>query len=194
MNDLRSTRIALPALLITAIAVLYAAATALTGWEPSFGWLMQSVIHVGEMLAVIALALSGAAGSGRSARIGLGAAVLGQAILASAELIWPSRPDFGDVLFAIGPMLTGMGLIAAGIAVLCAKRWTGWRQVTPITLGIYIFVVMIPVLVGSGGPPAPAALWTIGGWDVLWALIAVSALTQAATADVGHHHVVVKVR
>jgi hypothetical protein len=103
---------------------------------------------------VVALALSGAAGSGRAARTGLGASILGQAILAGAELTWPSKPDLGDMLFAIGPILTGFGLLAAGIAVLCAKRWAGWYQFTPIALGVYVFAVMIPVLIGSGGPPA----------------------------------------
>jgi hypothetical protein len=37
------------------------------GGDVSLGWLIQSVIHVGELLGVVALAMSGAAGSGRTA-------------------------------------------------------------------------------------------------------------------------------
>jgi hypothetical protein len=60
-----------------------------------------------------------------------------------------------------------------------------WQRVMPIAVGAYVFVVLIPALVGSGGPPAPAALWAIAGWEVLWALTAVAALTQPATPDRG---------
>ena len=190
MNGLRSSRTAaLTALVITTIAVLYAAGEALTGGEPSLGWLIQAVIHLGELLAVLALGLYGAAGTGRLARIGLGAALLGQAILTGAELTWPSNPDLGNVLFAVGPMLTGAGLVVAGSAVLRAGHWRGLPRFTPLAVGIYVFAVLIPVLIGSGGPPAPAALWAIGGWDLLWALTAVSALTQGAAADAGRRRV-----
>lgn len=190
MTYVRSLRTsALFALLITAAAVLYTAGAALLGWEPSLGWLIQSVIHVGELLAVVALTRSGAAGAGRAARIGLGAAMLGQATLASAEVVWPRSPDLGDVLFGIGPTLTGVGLVVAGIQVLRRRRLGPWQRVTPIAVGAYVFVILTPVLIGSGGPPAPAALWAIAGWDVLWALTAFAALTQAATPDRGNHRV-----
>jgi hypothetical protein len=187
MTVLRARTAAQLALFITAAAVLYAAAAALTGWEPSLGWLIQAVIHVGELSAVAALALSGAAGSGRAARVGIGMAILGQATLAGAEVIWTRAPDLGDVLFGVGPTLTGAGLVVAGIAVLRARRWTGWQRFMPLTLGIYVFAIMTPVMVGSGGPPAVAALVTIAGWDVLWALIAISTLTTQTTSDASGH-------
>jgi hypothetical protein len=180
MEQLRSARtIALVALVITAAAVLYAAGSALSHWEPSLGWLIQAVIHVGELLTVVALAGSGAAGPGRAAKLGIGAAILGQAILAGAELIWPSLPGVGDTLFAVGPLLTGAGLLVAGILVVRNRRWTGWHRWTPVAVGAYVFAVLIPVLIGSGGPPAPTALWAISGWDALWALTAISALTAS---------------
>ena len=179
MNDSPLRPTALAALAITLLAVLYAAGSAVTGWEPDLGWLLQSVIHLGELLAVVALALSGAAGRGRAARFGLAAAVLGQAVLAAAEVIYPQLPDLGNTLFAVGPLLTGVGLVAAGIAVVRAGRWSGWQRFTPLAVGAYVFVVLIPVLIGSGGPPAPAALWSIAGWDLLWMLVAVSALSAA---------------
>ena len=167
------------AVTITLLAVLYAAGSAVTGWEPGLGWLLQAVIHAGELLAVLALALSGAAGPGRAARAGLAAAVFGQAVLVAAETIYPRMEDLGDTLFAVGPLLTGAGLVAAGVAVVRAGRWHGWQRFTPLAVGAYVFVVLIPVLIGSGGPPSPAALWSIAGWDLLWMLVAVSALSAA---------------
>jgi len=190
MTDIRVPRTtALPALLITATAVLYAAGAALRGWEPPLGWLIQSVIHIGELLAVLALTWSHAAGPGRTARVGLAAAMLGQATLACAEVTWPNSPDLANVLFGVGPMLTGVGLVVAGIPVLRGRRWTAWRRFTPIAVGAYVFIILTPVLIGSGGPPAPAALWAIAGWDVLWALLAIAALTQAAITYSASHRV-----
>ncbi len=84
-----TSRAGVTAFVVTGLAVLYAAAVAVTGWEPSFGWLAQSVIHVGELLVVVALALSGVAGGGRPGRGGLVAAALGQGTMAMAEVVWP---------------------------------------------------------------------------------------------------------
>ena len=53
MNNTRvSALIAVP---VTAIAVLYAAACAAFSWEPSLGWLIQALIHIGELAGVVAL-------------------------------------------------------------------------------------------------------------------------------------------
>jgi hypothetical protein len=56
---------------VTAIAVLYAAACAAFSWEPSLGWLIQALIHLGELAAVVALVSSGAVGASRPGRAGL---------------------------------------------------------------------------------------------------------------------------
>ncbi|EXG82075.1 hypothetical protein CryarDRAFT_3213 [Cryptosporangium arvum DSM 44712] len=171
---------ALVAVAICAIGVLYTAAMALTGAVLSFGWVIQSAIHLGEMLAVVALGRAGAAGGSRTARAGLGAAALGQAVLAAAEVIWVDSPGLGEVLFGVGPILTAVGLIGAGVVI--ARRWQrpAWQRFAPLALGIYIVAVMTPVLIGSGGPPAPAALWALVAWDALWETIAVSALVRPA--------------
>jgi hypothetical protein len=49
-------------------------------------------------------------------------------------------------------------------------------------LGIYVFVVMTPVIIVAGGPPAVPALGALLVWEVLWVLIAVAALTETAQA------------
>ena len=177
MNTVRLSRTAaIVCIAITACAVLYAAAVALTGWEPSLGYLAQAVIHLGELAAVIALALSSAAGNGWLARIGLGAAMLGQVLLVAAELIHPSSPDIGDQMFNVGPPLSAIGLLLAGVAVIRSRRWTSWHRFTPLVAGAYVFVVLIPVLIVSGAPPAPSAVWAIAGWEVCWMLIGISVL------------------
>jgi hypothetical protein len=38
---------------------------------------------------------------------------------------------------------------------------------------------MIPILIASGGPPAPAALWAICAWDLLWCATAAALLSTS---------------
>ena len=81
----------------------------------------------------------------------------------------------------IAPNLVGLGLILAGIAVIRAHRWTGWHRYVVLALGIYVFVVMTPLIIVSGGPPATAlGVVALLGWEILWALIAVSVLAETA--------------
>jgi hypothetical protein len=122
--------------------------------RPSSGWLLQAIIHIGELSAVVALASGGAAGRGRIARMGLGAAIAGQLIMTAAELIWPNTPDLGDVLFSVAPILTGAGLVTTGVATIRAREWAGSPRFLPLALGMYTILVLIPVMIGTGGPPA----------------------------------------
>jgi hypothetical protein len=164
---------ALSASAVTAVAVVYALGCAASGWDPSLGWLLQAVIHLGELAAVAALAWSGAVGDSRPGRGGLALAVAGQLLMAVAEVVYPHAHNLADTLFSIAPLLTGAGLITAGI-VIRRRRRSSWL---PLVLGLYTVIVLIPVMIGSGGPPSPAALTTIAGWDVLWLSVAASVLS-----------------
>lgn len=81
-----------------------------------------------------ALALSDAGGHGRVARVGLASAIVGQLIIAAAEVTWPSNRDLGDVLFSVSPILTGAGLVTAGVAIIRAGVWAGPSRFLPLTL------------------------------------------------------------
>lgn len=186
MDKTRASAVA--ALLITAFAVVYAGGSAVAGWEPRLGWLLQAIIHLGELAAVAALAFSsnlyGGTGTGtgtgtriRAGRIGLAAAAAGQLTIAAAEVVWPQSPDVAGVLFAVSPLLTGAGLITAGVTI--ARAGAGPGRWLPLALGGYTLLVLIPVMIGSGGPPAPLALWTIAGWDLLWLLVAAAVLVRS---------------
>jgi hypothetical protein len=173
---------ALTAMVVTAIAVLYAGVCAASGWDPSLGWLLQAVIHLGELAAVAALAWSGAVGASRAGRAGLSLAVAGQLLLAVAEVVYPHAQNLGDTLFSVGPVLTGAGLVTAGVVILRRRR-SSWL---PLVLGLYTVIVFIPVMIGTGGPPSTVALATIAGWDVLWLLAASSVLVPAPRPRPAH--------
>ena len=167
------------AAVITGLAVVYTVAVLLGMPDPDWAYLARGVIHVGELATFVALGLAGAAGTGLLGRLGIGVGVLGALLLAVAEVITLSAPATSETLFAIAPNLVGLGLVLAGIAVVRTGRWTGWRRWVTLALGVYVFAVLTPVLIASGGPPAYAAIAGLLVWQVLWVLIAVAVLVEA---------------
>lgn len=163
------------AAVITGLAVVYTVALLAGMPDPDAAVYGRVVMHLGELAAVVALALCGAAGSGWLARVGLTMAGLGQLMMAVGEL-FGSGPT-GDALFAVAPNLTGLGLILTGIAVIRAGVWSGWRRWITLVFGIYVFVPLAPMIIASGGPPAPLALVGLLAWEVLWVLLATAVLT-----------------
>lgn len=162
---------------ITGLGVGYGLAM-LAGWQPAWGPVAQAVLHLGALALVLALASAGVAGSGVAARAGFGLAMAGQALFMVAELVYPASPDSGDILFGVGPLLTGSGMIVVGSAVLRTRIWPGWSRLLPLAVGVWILVPVIPVLIATGGPPDPLALLTLIAWDVLWCVTGVAVLAR----------------
>jgi hypothetical protein len=173
---------ALIAVVVTVLATVYTVALLVGMQDPDWAYLPRGIIHLGELAALVALALGGAVGTGWLAKVGLALAGLGQLMLAVAEVITEGSPGLSDTLFGIAPNLVGVGLILTGIAILRTGRWSGWHRYVVLVLGIYVFAVMTPIIIASGGPPAVPALWALAGWEILWVLIAVAALAEAAEA------------
>ncbi|MGI5131200.1 hypothetical protein ACQEVB_30655 [Pseudonocardia sp. CA-107938] len=166
---------------VTVLGVGYGLA-AIAGWAPSWGSVAQAVLHVGELAVVVAL--FGVIGAHRVGRAGLAAAAVGQVVLVVAELVYPADPGLGDVLFGIAPLLSGIGMIVAG--VVAARLWHGWQRFLPLAVGIWIIVPTTPILIITGGPPAPLALAAVVVWDVLWAATGLLVVRSTATASVAN--------
>jgi hypothetical protein len=171
--------VAVVAAVITGLATAYTVALLLGMPDPDWAYLARGLIHVGELATFIALGLAGAAGTGLLGRLGIGVGVLGALLLAFAEVTTLSAPGTSETLFAIAPTLVGIGLVLAGIAVVRTGRWTGWRRWVTLALGVYVFVVLTPLIITSGGPPAPPAIAGLLVWQVLWVLIAVAVVVEA---------------
>ncbi|WP_299932461.1 hypothetical protein [uncultured Nocardioides sp.] len=115
------------------------------------------VQHVGLLAGIAALARAGIMVQGRSALWGVGLAVTGMALLAVTELIailarrstYPGDgTGLADALYGVSSVAVGVGLILAGIAVRRGGRWTGWRGLVVLVAGIFVFVPMMPALMG----------------------------------------------
>ena len=134
------------------------------------------VQHLGLLAGIAALARAAVMAQGRGARWGTGLAVSGMALLAVTELIAISArnstyPGDGtallDVLYGVSSVAVGGGLLLAGIAVRHGGRWTGWRGLVVLVAGIFVFVPMMPALMG----PFMVARVAITVWMLLFAVL-----------------------
>jgi uncharacterized protein YndB with AHSA1/START domain len=150
-----------------------------------------SIQHLGLLAGLYGLWRSGAVGTSRVGWLGCWGAIVGMGLLSVMELVaisgseaaYPSpQANMIESLYGIPSVLIGLSLIAAGIAVIRARRWHGWRRALPLLLGVYVFVPLTPALFAS----YVAARLAIGGWMLGfaflgWALIKVARETPVAT-------------
>lgn len=141
-----------------------------------FRQVLVEISYVPVLIGVIGLALSGVAGNGWLAKIGLGGALLGSFLFILAGMIMLLvQPALGEALYGIGTLLTGSGMLLAGLAVLKTRGWSEWRRYTPLICGLYVFVVLFPAAAIVQGP----SFLALGGWGVCWLLFGVALRSEA---------------
>jgi hypothetical protein len=142
------------------------------------------VHHLGLLAGIAALARAKIMAPGRRARWGTGLAAWGMALLAVTELIAITARDSTypgdgtgllDALYGVSTLAVGVGLILVGIAVRRRRRWAGWRGLVVLVTGIFVFVPMMPALMG----PFILARLAITVWMLLFAALG-HALWRAA--------------
>lgn len=108
--------------------------------------IVYAVMHVLVAIGLVGFGRSGAAGPSRLGRYGTPLAVIGTALLAAGELASiPVRDAALDdagaavvvMLFAVGTLLSAVGLLMAGWATVRAGVWVGWRRFTPLLAGLW---------------------------------------------------------
>ncbi|GAA4798340.1 hypothetical protein GCM10023200_38510 [Actinomycetospora chlora] len=175
--------LALAAVVLTAIAVLMALWAAVMGEEAPFLGPVLAAGHLGELAAAVAVVACGAAGRGALTAVGLVVTALGELGLATAEITNMSAPDTAQPIYAVAPILSGIGMVVLGAAVLRARVWEGALRALPLLVGLWMLVVTIPVIVATGGPPALLPALALAVWDLLWlgTALGVLATVRAAT-------------
>jgi hypothetical protein len=138
--------------------------------------LLVAVSHALVLIGLIGLARSDAAGKSPLAKIGLGILLLGGALFIPSELILIANDPLGSSLDGICAILMAVGFTLAGIAVLLTRHWQSWHRFTPLLCGLYIFLVLIPIIAITDGP---ALFLALGGWGVPLLLIGVSLRAEA---------------
>lgn len=145
--------------------------------------------HLGLIPALLGVRRSGVAGTGALGAWGLATAVTGMSLLALVELVAISAAGSGvtgqpsgvlNVLYGATSFLIGLGLATAGVAILRAGRWTGWRRALVLVIGVYVFVPLTPALAG----PFALARLAIAVWMLLFAVLGWSLVNQAIREQV----------
>ncbi len=181
MDTLRTARVCAAICIVGAAAAgLFAAAT-LAGYEPADESPFLIPIYLATLAGVVGLALTGAA-AGMVGRTGVGIAIAGLLGFLGAEITAPGPAS--DTLYAVVPLVTALGMVLAGVAVLRSRRWSGWHRYAPLAVGGWIVVVVVPVMALAGddlGPDAVAATVAVGAWHLLWVVLGVAVLGETGS-------------
>jgi hypothetical protein len=140
-----------------------------------------AVLRVGLIFGLLGLRWSGAVPMTRSARFGRYGALGMMAALTATEGLAVSvprapldgTPPAYGVIYGAYTALLGVALLAEGLGVALGGAWQGWKRWLPLSLGVWLLVVVLPALALS----FDAARWAMSAWLLLFALLGL-ALTR----------------
>lgn len=138
--------------------------------------------HLGLVVILAALWKSGAGGRSRLGRTGvvgsvvamLGLSVVELVAISARDSLYPGgrRTELLDALYGVTTLAIGAFMVVAGIAVITARRWTGWYRWLPVGVGIYVFVVLTPgIMAGYTAARLVITGWMLGFALLGWALV-----------------------
>lgn len=81
------------------------------------------------------------------------------------------------LLFPLGALLSGLGMLIVGIQVARAGTLREWKRFTPFFVGLYPFLIMFPIVIITGNPSVHAILL----WGVPWTIMGFSLVAQSYT-------------
>jgi hypothetical protein len=145
--------------------------------------------HVLLFVGILGLPRSGITGSGLLGRSGVWISLVGLATLTLCEVramtlstsLYPSpETTFLETFFGVASILIGVGLTLAGVAVVRANEWSGWRRFIVLTCGVAVFAIVIPGILG----PFLVARLALTVWMLMFAALGWALYTHATHARV----------
>jgi hypothetical protein len=128
-------------------------------------WALFGTMEALLLIGVLAWGRSGAAGSGRAARVGIALATLGTSCIVAGhfasmlvrnQTIHDTGAQLVGAVFGIGTLLSAIGFLAAGEATARAGVWRDWRRFVPLAIGV-ITVALIGLQFTKALPTGVAA-------------------------------------
>jgi hypothetical protein len=86
---------------------------------------------------------------------------------------WEDTAPFIDILdasFGVVTAASGLSLVLGGIAIVRGQAWPNWGAYLPLALGVYVFALLIPALLG----PSILAHLAIAGWCILFVALGIA--------------------
>jgi hypothetical protein len=123
-------------------------------WSSNAAMVISPVWAVAQALLVfglIGMRRRGVAGPGRAASVGLAVGIAGTALILGGHLLSipfgdqsldDTGPQIAGALFGLGTILTAVGMLAAGRAMLRAGAWHDWRRFTPVATGLWAVALL----------------------------------------------------
>lgn len=137
------------------------------------------VQHLLLLAGVLAL-LRVAGPVSRSVRAALGTTAVGLGLLTLVQLYVITLADattadpraaLNGLLYGVSTILIGLGMLVAGVGIVRAGQWTGWRRWTTLATGA--FVVVVVLLITS---TFTASQIVLGVWMLLFAGVGLTLL------------------
>ncbi len=117
-----------------------------------------------------------AVGNRLGGKLAFGLGLLGHLLFVAGEIHSLASHTISDLL-AVAALVSAIGILFTGIAVLRAKQWQGWARWLPLLTGLYPFLVMFPLIAITGD----ANIFAIGGWGLVRLALGLAMRDQTAT-------------
>lgn len=117
---------------------------------------------------------SGGVGRGLFGKIAFSLGALGHLLFVLFEAHSLILGDLSP-LFPLAPLVSAVGILLTGIAVLTAKQWQGWTRWMPLLTGLYPWLFMFPFLFITGEP----SNYAIGLWGLVRLVLGLAIRAQA---------------
>lgn len=113
-------------------------------------------------------------GHGLYGKVAFGLAALGHLLFVLVEAHSLILGELSS-LFPLAPLVSAVGILLTGIAVLTAKQWQGWTRWMPLLTGLYPWLFMFPFLFITGEPSE----YAIGMWGLVRLALGLAIRAQA---------------
>lgn len=175
-----SARSAGAALVIGGVSWVLAAVASDGAGDGTARFYLSEVIWLGAQVALligtVALWRVRPHGDATAGDVGFAMAGIGRVGFVAAEVAALATGATQEVLLPIAALLTAVGMVVAGVAVLRARAWAGWHRIPLLAAGAYPFLAMFPFAVAAeDGPPA----LTLGAWGLAYVALGVAAHAEA---------------
>jgi hypothetical protein len=137
---------------------------------------MFFVAQLGYVTGITGLMWARAAGDGWFGKAALGLFAFGWIVLVVAQpLAWLTRNN-NLPLFPLGGLAAMLGGLLAGVAVVVARRWTGWQRFSVLIYSLYyLLALLLPLLIANHGPTFVTEFL----WGLAWLPVGMALVSQA---------------
>ncbi len=136
--------------------------------------LLFFIATLGYVILLLGLRQGKAAGAGVFGKISLGICIAGLVALLIAQIVSTLTHNPNFFLFPIGGMLLMLGGLLTGIAVVTARRWSGWQRFAPLLQWLYYLVLMLSLVIHNQPPTQLGE----SIWQVTWFITSLALYTK----------------